>query len=279
MPKANVCFIFAFSYILTVLTLGPTLAAISVDQSILASDVDPGQHIKHEIIMKSSNKSNSMDFLAALVGFGQTPEGGNLEIDAENDTSSYSARSFFTITPTSFHLEPGDSQKLILEGDIPSDVGEGGRFAMVNIHSVPSSNQTGSSVGLSIGLNVDILLMIKATQKIETGEITNVELSNPISSKQQNVSVTFKNTGNYYYKAQAKADLKDKDGNVLAKVSTPLSFSSIIPPNSRLFDFALIPDNELKPGTYYISTTVNKEDGETLATNETSFELPVRIPT
>jgi hypothetical protein len=37
--------------------------------------------------------------------------------------SSCSARGFLQASPASFHLEPGGSQKVLVEGDIPEDVG------------------------------------------------------------------------------------------------------------------------------------------------------------
>jgi hypothetical protein len=112
---------------------------------------------------------------------------------------------------------------------------------------------------------------VDAESRME-GEITDLTVEDAFSDEEKEMSLVFKNTGNYHYKALARAELEDADGNVLASASTPLSITSIIPPNSRLFRLTLTTD-KLNPGTYSVSATVEREDGTVLDSGETEFEV------
>ena len=65
---------------------------------------------------------------------------------------------------------------------------------------------------MTMGVDIPVILSIKDTEMIKTGEISKIELDAPILAEQQNLSLIFTNTGNIHYRALAKADLKDKDG-------------------------------------------------------------------
>lgn len=115
----------------------PALAGLGVSGAIFMADVNPGQSITHEITVGSDPTDPPMNLSIDVIGFGQGLDGANMELLPEDDKSPYSARPFLKATPTGFHLDPGASQKVVLEGSIPMDVGSGGRYALVSIHSQP----------------------------------------------------------------------------------------------------------------------------------------------
>ncbi len=252
------------------LAIGTASAGLGVSGAIFEANVTPGQHISHEMLVNIDPKDQPMDFVAGVIGFGRSLDGANAEIRPELDNSPYTARPFLKVSPASFHLEPGGSKEVVLEGNIPSGVGEGGRYALVNIRSLPTGN---GNVGMAVAIDVPVRLTIANTRLIKTGEITNLSIDKPISRKMQNVSLLFNNTGNYHYYAFAEADLMDAKGNILANSSTPLTASSIIPRTARLFKMELIPKQELRPGSYKINSTVRLKDGSMLATKEIGFKL------
>ena len=47
------------------------------------------------------------------------PDGSVLEIEPELDKSPFSARPFLKVSPSSFHLNPGGSQEVEVDGTIP----------------------------------------------------------------------------------------------------------------------------------------------------------------
>lgn len=255
------------------LAIAPVSFGICSSGAVFVKEAAPGQYVSHTMNVKLSGSEPPTDVQVDVVGYGQSPTGVLLGIDASHDTSPYTARNFLTVFPRSVHLEPGISQNLLLEGTIPMDA-EGGRYAIVDIHTRPkrvSPIDTNSAIiSTSVAIAVPVRLTISGTEQIKTGEITNLSAS---GEEQKDVSVTFKNTGSYHYKALAKAVLKDEDKNVLANASTSPTFSSIIPTCSWLFKLSLSPDSELQPGTYYVNATVCLEDGTVLASNETTFDV------
>lgn len=257
------------------LLLMPASFGLGVEGVIFEAEAAPGQHVEHEITVSLRDNEDPMDLQVDILDWGQTLEGSNQEIE-EGSVAGYSAKGFLKASPSSFHLDPGESQKVLVEGDIPEDIGSGGRYALISVHSLPTVGEEESSegsVGVAVAINALVRLTISGTEISRKGEITDMKTEDS-SNEHQNISLIFKNTGNYHYKACAKAALKDEEGNLLANSSSPLS-SNIIPSASRIFFVSLTPEKELLPGTYRISTTVEEEDGTVLAAKETEIKIKV----
>jgi hypothetical protein len=246
-----------------------------VTGDLIEDTVPAGGHISHEIIVNTSAVDEPSNFSIEIMGIDMYPDGTMTGIKANKDNNPYSARPFLSISPVSFLLEPGKSQELLLEGDVPSDVGSGTRYAMVEILSKPISSNGSKPEKMSpmAAINAIVIIQISGTDQILTGEISDLKIEKPISTKVQNISLNFENTGNTHFKALVKADLLDEKGEVLASASIPLSRSSIFPGASRLFKFDIRPDEELKPGTYSLNATVNLGDESVLATKEVEFKI------
>jgi hypothetical protein len=182
------------------------------------------------------------------------------------DMAQYSAKDFLIISPREFNLSPGKSQDIKIEGEMPE--GDGGRYAVVSARTVPNNTEK----GVSYGLNTMILLTIKGSNIRETGGIENLSLTEPISYKQLNIAMIFKNTGNHHYCIAANLSLKDEKGSILATAS-PDIIGSIIPTAKRELRVSLTPRPELKPGNYIVSAEVALKDGAILATKEIKFEI------
>jgi hypothetical protein len=260
--------------VILLLALAPSCLGLGVEGVIFEADAYPGQHVEHQITVSLRENEAPMDLQVDIRDWDQTPDGSNQEIE-EGTKSSYSAKGFLRVSPARFHLEPGESQKVLVEVDIPKDVGSGGRYALISVHSLISEeSKEGSEGGVGVAVAIDALvrLTISGTELSRTGEIADLSIEEPVSKEHQNISLTFRNTGNYHYKACAKAALKDEDGNLLASSSSPLS-SNIIPSAARIFFLSLTPGEELKPGTYCISATVEEEDTGILASKEMEIEM------
>lgn len=250
--------------------VSPALAGLSVAGSICDAEVTPGQHFEHDMIVSTDPEDRQVELQVDVMGFGRNLQGMNFEVDPDDDTSPYSARPFLQVSPRNFTLSPGSSQNVLLEGDIPADIGEGGRYALVLIHS----NVSGSgNVGVAVAIEVPVRLTIAETKLIKTGEIADLRLDRPVSPEMQNISLIFNNTGNYNYYAFAEAVLKDKDGRILSNTTTPVTFNSILPATSMQFDMSIKPSTKLPAGSYSITSTIRMDDGTALASDEIEFEI------
>ncbi len=256
-----------------ILILIPAYSGIGVEGVIFEAEAAPGQHVEHEITVSLREDEAPIDLLVDIRDWGQTLDGSNQEID-DGAKSGYSAKGFLHASPASFHLEPGGSQKVLVEGDIQNDVGSGGRYSLISIHSLIPGEVGGSegSVGVAVAINALVRLTISGTEISKMGGIEDMSIEDPTSREHQNISLVFNNTGNYHYKACAKATLRDSKGNLLASSSSPLS-SNIIPTAARLFSLFLTPDEKLLPGAYSINSTVEEEDGSMLASKEVEIEI------
>lgn len=260
----------ACTLVLIFLAFAPVSDGLRVSGAICTAEVVPGQHFTHNMTVDIGGSDPPQKIMAEVLGFGQTVTGSYMDLEADSDTSPYTARNFLKVTPASAQLEPGVSQVFMLEGEIPEDVGAGGRYAFVNIHGIPSHEEGAGSISMVAAIGVPVLLTISGTELVKTCEITALSI---LGTQNIGVSVIFKNTGNYHYKALAEAVLKDEDGTIHANASTPHTGTSILPTCSRLFKLSLSPDSELQSGTYYVNATVSLEDGTILASKETAFDV------
>lgn len=254
--------------------IGTSMAGLSVTGTSIRADVAPGDHFVGKSIVGIDKTDKPTDFLVNVTGYGQTDNGGKENLGLSDQTSFMAP--FLKPNPEKFHLEPGTEQAITVEGDVPSDIGDGGKYALMHIMTKPiesSSNGSGGAIAVVLAINVPIELTIKGSDIKKAGEISNLSLLNPASAKYQNFTAILKNTGNYLYKIQSKAELKDSSGTVITNVTNPVDQIALIPPNSRRLNFKLAPTSALAPGKYSLTATVSLEDGTVLATKDTSIEI------
>lgn len=253
------------------LSLTSISSGIQATGIVLDAEAAPGEEISHDILINIDKNESPADFQVDVVDMVQGPDGSN---NAVNDTNEhiYSAKNFLRASPEKFHLEPGELQKIVVSGKIPNDVGNGGRYAIIRTFTVPKDEMGMTSMGVSVSMNTVARIAIADSQLLKEGEISQIRIDTPILSEQQNISILFNNTGNIHYKAQIDALLKDRDGNVLARASVPLT-NYIIPETLRVFNLSFQPEEPLMPGEYDINVSVRLEDGTILDTEVETFEV------
>lgn len=262
---------------LTLLILLPCSQAVMVSGVVFDPEADPGEHVSHEITVSLRETENATDLTVDLYDWNQTIDGGNV-IDEEGSLKTpYSAKGFLKVTPQNIHLEPGSTEKILVEGDIPADSQPGGRYAIISVKGAPRSTpgEEGESQEsrVSVVIAYNVLIMIKVRGDIiQTAEITDLSVDEPVSAEQQNVTLTLKNTGNFHYKPDIQLILKDKDGNIHAN-ETLIKDSSIFPPFSNEFKLSLNPESELEPGTYLLEAKISLKDGTEIASKEMGIEI------
>lgn len=259
---------FAILAVLAMSMAVSTSAAFSVSGAFYMSRVSPGQEIAHDITVSIAEDAHPLNLTADIYGFAINERGSNVQLSPEDDTGPYSARPFLSVEPKSFTVEPGVPQKVLLTGTVPEDIGSGGRYAMVTIKTAPEDR---GQVAISSAIQVLVLLTIKGSELIETGEIT--DLAATQGDEGVSFDLLFENTGNIHYKPFVGAVLKGEDGETVAEVEATQIPTSILPSGSRLVSMTLVPDAPLSPGTYTVEATVALDDGTVLDTAETTIEV------
>jgi hypothetical protein len=130
------------------------------------------------------------------------------------------------------------------------------------------------NIGFKLAAQIPVTITVLGEDINYSGEIKNLSIDHLPSAKQQNISFIFTNTGNYHYKVKVESLLKDKAGTILANASEPMSFFPVLPLYSMLLKTSLVPQDQLKPGTYYVEVKVSLEDGTVLASKESELKVP-----
>jgi hypothetical protein len=258
------------SLALILLAVMPVCANLTLVGAKYEADIIPGQHIENEIELNLGAEDLPVDIMTEILGLGQSPNGVYTMIESDQGDELYTAQPFLNISPSNFHLNPGESKKMLISGDVPLDIGDGSRFAMASIRGISKGSGT---VGVSVVLNVPILLNITGSKLSKTADIVSLDTSKPVNNNWKNATLTLKNTGNTNYVATVKAVMKDGEGNVIANSTTinPV-LSPILPEKVREFALQLKSNQTIEPGNYALNATAYLEDGTVLASKETAFD-------
>jgi hypothetical protein len=272
-----------FSTLLVVMALSLTLTSTSAAANLGLSltpfesikvDVAPGETITHQMRLQLGEQDQAMDIAVDVMGFGVSTEGAIQAITAEEDTSPYSARSFITVNNSLFHLDPGKSQDITATISVPSDVGEGGRYAIIYIHQQQPAGS--GSTGSISAFNIPVLLTVKGSTPVHTGKITSLITGEVVSGEAVDIFTMFQNTGNHHYKVKGVAIVKNAEGQTLDTIYVPVTDSPVLPGTLRELKATFIPKGELATEDYTISSEVMLEDGSLL--DEASSTLKVETP-
>jgi hypothetical protein len=242
-------------------------AAIKVGGSIYTGSIAPGSSAVHTMTISTNPGDPSQDLTVDVLGLGQSLQQSNTGIPPEKDTSPYSARTFITVEPKTFHLEPGASQEVKATITIPQDAGKGGRYAMITIHNAPTG--TGSTL-IVTAISVPMVITLNGTAATITGTITNIGVADIIPGQPMKVITSLKNSGNLHYKVINNVSVTDSAGKLVAEGGS-VSSRSIVPPFTVNYEVNLA--TPLPVGTYTITSKASRDDGTLLDTKTIPYEI------
>lgn len=253
--------------IILVLLCTVPAAAIGVNGAKYTGSIPPGGTNTHVMTIDIGAGEQAADVTVEVAGFGQTPSGIYTPLSPANDANPYSARSFITLDNATIHLKPGTQQSVTATIKLPQNVGPGGRYAIIYIHSLP-----GKGASLSTAIVVPIFITVAGTTPTKTGSITQVDTGTVTIGQPVTITTTFKNTGNYhYYSASNEITLTDANGALVGNASTTQMTFAIIPGNT--VQFVMQPDlKNLPVGTYTVDSKVLLE-GKVLDEKSTTFTV------
>jgi len=207
--------------------------------------------------MEIANTSDApMDIGVEIKGYGMSPTQDFISLPPKDDVSAYSALSLLNASPSTFHLEPGKSQVVTVTAIIAAGIGNGGRYAIVYIHTTA----TGSGVGVISAVAARVLLTISGSKLDTTSQIASADLVKSTAQQPAGISFTVGNNGNYHFKPKLKATVRN--GTIVVATTDLVAPGwPIIPGYSRQFKLDLIGTSPLLPGTYQVEIEVKDESG------------------
>jgi len=237
---------------------------------LLITDVAPGESLTHKIDVSIDANTPPIDVIAQVGGIVQLLDGTIQFVSSAEDNSIYSARQFITLDRKTLHLEPGVPQEITATIHVPQNVGDGGRYALINVKTL-SLNKDGVSVASAV--NIPVFLTIKNSSIIESGKVESIITSEIISGQPVNIVTDFQNTGNHHFKIKEEVTIIDPKGDTIDILYSGLTNASIVPLATRKVKAVFIPDGELSEGVYLIKSKVMLEDGTVLDEEITNFEV------
>lgn len=258
----------AFLAFLVIFLVISTSAGLSVSGAAFIGDVSPGQKIVHTMTVSLGDNDTPQKMTANVYGFAMSMDGTNIELSPKDDASPFTARTFLSVEPKNFTVDPGVPQKVNLTGTVPEDSEPGGRYAIVSLKTVPEGDK---SISITSEFQVLVLLTIKDSAQVKTGTITDLNVS---TGNNVSVNLVFENTGNVYYKPFIGAVLKGDNGQVVIEIPPKKISAIILPTNSRRCSFDVAPLSNLTSGEYSIEAKVTLEDGTLLDSKEIELKIP-----
>jgi hypothetical protein len=251
----SLCLLFIFAS--PVFAGGLTVSGGKIDSSI-------SQSKDYSYTMTVSNTSEEpMDIGVEVKGYGMSANNDFVVLESKDDNSPFTVRELLTASPGSFHLEPGNSQVVTVVAKIPSGIGDGGRYAIVFIHTVPK----GGMVATISAVAARVLLTIDGSKLIHNSEITTLEKING----ELGLLVTVANKGNHHYKPNIKGFIK-KGSKILAAGSFESAWP-LIPGYSRQYKLVLTNNETLPPDSYEAIIEVKDDSGNLVAQYNSSFNI------
>jgi len=241
----------------------PVLAGgLTVHGGKIETSVSPGNDYSYT--MKVENTSDApMDIGVEVKGYGISANRDFIVLSPEEDNSPYTAGELLAVSPDNFHLEPGDSQVITVTAEIPSAIGDGGRYAIIFIHTAPK----GGMVATISAVAARVLLTIDGSNLIHNSEVTLLEKT----SGELEALVTVANKGNHHYKPHIHGALRKGD-KILATASIDADWP-MIPGYSRQFKLSFVGDELLPPDNYEVDIEVRDDSGNLVAQHTSSFEV------
>ena len=171
---------------------------LNVTNAQIVVGVTPGETFQQTMTVSIGASDPATTITVQVAGVAQSSSGGYILLDSAQDTSQYSARTFVSVDQTSFQLQPGGSQDVTATIQVPQNVGDGARFAVINFATQPSAGSSG--VNIITAVDVPVYLTINGSQMTQTGTVTGVTTGTITNGQPVDITTAFENTGNTYYK-------------------------------------------------------------------------------
>jgi hypothetical protein len=243
------------------------IAGLKISGSKYVGTIAPGETANHTMIVSTKNDDVPMDIVVDVGGYQQSLDGGLNQLSPKDDISPYSARSYITVSPAKFHLNPGESKEVTASISLPKNVGDGGRYAVITIHNLPVGN---SSTLFVTAIAVPVAVTIANSKLTRTGTITDLKVDEIIPGQPIRFTTSLKNTGNVHNsKTKNIVNISDSAGKEVNSVVLNQDIYSSIPPFT--FNYVANLDTPLPPGTYTAKSKILLEDGTVLDTKTTTF--------
>lgn len=255
--------------VFSLIAIMPVSAGMKVTGAKIMDPVTPGEVVTYEVKISSDESDPAMDIGVNIGGFGNQMDGKYVFLQSESDNARYSACPFIHLDKNVLHLNPGESETVLVTVTVPKDIGSGGRYAIICAMNQPNK---GGGISYSTAILIPVMLTISGSEMIKTGSISDVAVDEITAGQPLTIRTRFENTGNHhYYGAQNSVELRDETGGVVAAVKTEPKKFGIIPQNGVEFNTKIC--DALDVGAYTAISRVLIENTTVLDEKSVTFEV------
>ncbi len=245
-----------------------SVSALGVTGSKFMETMPPGSERIHTMTLNIEGATEPLDIQADIMGFQNGPDGAYHAVNANEDTSPYSARTYITLDRTQVHLTPGKPETIRATISLPQNAGSGGRYAMIYIHSAVQQQK---SFGFISAVAVPVMITIGDSDVVETGTIMRVSVGDIATGQPFIVTTGFQNTGNHHYYGITNTVVISGANGVIATESVGPIVWAVVPGST--VDLRIPIRTPLSIGKYTVTSTVTREDGTILDSKTENIEV------
>src|SRR5262245_34316326 len=130
----------------------PPEATLVAEPAVLSASIEPGVTKASTLTLRARQ---ALDVTIEPMGLGQSPDDGTFSfVTPDADVSPYSARTLIAVSPSTFHLQPGESRPVQVTIAMPDGTAGGERFALLKVNGQPASADGNVGIGVALGVSV-----------------------------------------------------------------------------------------------------------------------------
>ncbi len=242
----------------------PTGSVLTAEPSVVTAVLAPGESQTAKVSIRAGIP---LELTLRSDGLGQEPGGGFVTLVQANDTSRYSARPFVDVAPTKIKLRANEAREVTIRIRIPKDVGEGSRYAVLDVQGRPIGGD--GNVGIGMALGVSVIVTVKDTIQTRVGAIEGLALERTPLGSPLAVSGLLRNMGNSHFGAAPNAVyaaglLTNANAEAVADARVTFDGNSIVPTFARAIRLEFGDGTPLPNGRYRVALEAGLADGTLL---------------
>jgi hypothetical protein len=239
----------------------PAFAGVQVTPVSMEGEVSIGRNVLPSITVTNTDKEKRTTVKAEVKGFGQNNLGTTVALD--DDPSPCSAVSLIKLNPDEFQLDPGESKKITVVANIPSEA-TGGKYATIVVSQIPEPGA--STIGR---VAISVVLSVSGTSQVNAGQITGINVNRNEKNSQYTFTTTVLNQGDIHIRPTGNITVNHQ-GLEIGKVSVEPHL--ILPGYARPLTDDLSVTNTLNSGTFSYKAELDIGGGNKI-TAEGKFTL------
>lgn len=242
--------------------------AIEISPPSQELEVEPGE--SYTLTVKIRNKSaTQLPIEVRVEDFVATGDEGQVALVEEGP---WSVSSWTTISPDSFTLNPGETQEVEAQIDVPSDGAAGGRYGSL-VFSVTGEREAGAA---AVSQEIGSLFLIRIAGAVDE-QMSLVSFSAPKFSEYGPIpfSMKFRNEGNIHSRAYGLINVTNMFGHKIADIVVPPT--NVFPGAERIIKAEL--DKKVLIGPHTAIAVMYYGNNESVSLNATTtfFVFPYKV--